>query len=129
MWNQKVDAVPVSVGISNKNEAITTHVCHGSHLVVLSHLLSMQYGRTALGVAAAYGQSSTVEVLLERGARIEHQDKVMVEGARPLRARMRASVRARVVARARTRARASVKVRVRVIVRVRVRIRASVRVR
>ena len=120
MWNQKVDAVPVSVGISNKNEAITTHMCLVSHLVVLSHLLSMQYGRTALGVAAAHGQSSTVEVLLERGAQIEHQDKVMVEGARPLRARVRASMKARV----RARARASVKVRV--IVSVRFRIRSSV---
>ena len=91
------------------------------------HLLFMQWGNTALCLAAKKGRSSTVEVLLERGARIEHQNKVMVEGARPLRARMRASVRARV--RARARARASVKVRVRVIVRVRVRIRASVRVR
>ena len=52
----------------------------------------MQGGNTALCIAAKRGRLSTVEVLLARGARIEHQDKVMVEGARPLRLRVRVRV-------------------------------------
>ena len=56
------------------------------------HLLFMQDGDTALCIAAMLGDSSTVEVLLARGARIEHQNKVMVKRRRPLRVRVRVAV-------------------------------------
>ena len=59
------------------------------------HLLFMQRGNTALCIAAKLGRSSTVEVLLAGGARIEHRNKVIVERVRP--SMLRVWVRVRVV--------------------------------
>ena len=48
-----------------------------SHAVVCARLLCMQFKRTALMLAARYGRHDTVKLLLEHGAQIDLQDKVM----------------------------------------------------
>ena len=51
----------------------TWHIWLASHTMTSLH---MQKGHTALLLAAMKGRFDTVKLLLARGARIEHQDKV-----------------------------------------------------
>ena len=53
---------------------MTSNECSLSSLV--SHSL-LQYGSVPLGVAAAKGHTETVQRLLEAGANVDHQNKVM----------------------------------------------------
>ena len=45
-------------------------------LLFVSHSL-LQYGSVPLGIAAEKGQTETVQRLLEAGANVNHQDKVI----------------------------------------------------
>ena len=53
---------------------MTSNECSLSSLVSRSLL---QYGAVPLGVAAAKGHTETVQRLLEAGANVDHQNKVM----------------------------------------------------
>ena len=53
---------------------MTSNECSLSSLV--SHSL-LQYGSVPLGIAAQKGHTETVQRLLEAGANVNHQDKVM----------------------------------------------------
>ena len=53
---------------------MTSNECSLSSLV--SHSL-LQYGNVPLGIAAAKGHTETVQRLLEAGANVNHQNKVM----------------------------------------------------
>ena len=54
---------------------MTSNECFLSSLV--SHSL-LQYGSVPLGVAAGDGHTETVQRLLEAGANVNHQNKVMI---------------------------------------------------
>ena len=53
---------------------MTSNECSLSSLV--SHSL-LQYGNVPLGIAAGEGHTETVQRLLEAGANVNHQNKVM----------------------------------------------------
>ena len=54
----------------------TYHIWLASHTMSVPMSLHMQFGKTALTWSARGGHLETVKLLLDRGARLEHQSKV-----------------------------------------------------
>ena len=73
---------PMSNSIFRARRALSPHLCLLQHRIInginLSLPLILQYGSVPLGISSAKGYYKVVQTLLEGGATINHQNKVII---------------------------------------------------